>query len=86
MRNRSLISRTICSPPIFQCLSAGRLLPLVGLAFVWSTIRPQDMVAVGTLTPREAEELIEISRAQLEGRGPAVELQWTRSKASVEDK
>ena len=72
----------ICIKP----MAAGRLLPLVGLAFVWATIRRQDMVAVGTLTPREAQELIEISRAQLESRGPAVELQWTRSKASVENR
>ena len=29
-------------------LAAGRLLPPVGLAFVWNTIRDQDMVTIGT--------------------------------------
>ena len=47
-------------------LAAGRLLPLVGLAFNWSTIREVDMVAVGTSTPDEAREVIEVSRAVLE--------------------
>ena len=28
-------------------LAAGRLLPVVGLAFVWNTIRDQDMVTIG---------------------------------------
>jgi hypothetical protein len=32
-------------------LAAGRLIPLVGLAFAWSTIRDQDMVTIGTLSP-----------------------------------
>jgi hypothetical protein len=65
-------------------LAAGRLMPLVGLAFSWSTIRPQDMVAVGTMTPYEAEEVIELSLSVLERRKSEVELQWTRSKASIE--
>jgi len=64
-------------------LAAGRLLPLVGLAFSWSTIRDMDMVAVGTMTPDEAKECIEISRSILERRRPEVELQRTRSKAVV---
>ncbi|HUX15927.1 MAG TPA: hypothetical protein VMW52_05605 [Phycisphaerae bacterium] len=64
-------------------MAAGRLMPLVGLAFVWSTLRDIDMVAVGVLTPDEAREDIEISLSLLERRGPAVELQRTRSKASV---
>ncbi len=36
-------------------LAAGKLLPLVGLAFVWSTIREQDMVTIGCTTPDEAK-------------------------------
>jgi len=64
-------------------MAAGRLLPIVGLAYVWSTIRDQDMVTVGTTTPAEAEELIEISLGLLEKRAPQVELQSTRSKASL---
>lgn len=64
-------------------LAAGRLLPLVGLAFNWATIRPQDMVCIGCLTPDEAKESIEISLAQLEHRAAGFELQGSRSKASI---
>ncbi|NLF29441.1 MAG: hypothetical protein GX591_00985 [Planctomycetes bacterium] len=65
-------------------LAAGRLLPLVGLAFVWSTLRTQDMVAVGTSTPEEAAEVIELSLSLLEHRASTVQLQRTRSKALLE--
>jgi hypothetical protein len=64
--------------------AAGRIPPFQGLTFVWNTIRPQDMVAVGTSSPREAAEVIEMSRRILERRHPApAQLQETRSKASV---
>lgn len=66
-------------------LAAGRLLPVVGLSFVWSTIRPQDMVTIGTTTPDEAREVIDISLDLLENRLPGYELQKTRSKRSLED-
>ncbi|MCL6432532.1 MAG: hypothetical protein K6V36_16995 [Anaerolineae bacterium] len=65
-------------------LAAGRLLPAVGLAFVWSTIREQDMVTVGCLTPYEAEEVIELSLDFINGRQPQNELQRTRSKRSLD--
>ncbi|MHC4983501.1 MAG: aldo-keto reductase family protein [Planctomycetota bacterium] len=65
-------------------LAAGRLIPLVGLAFAWATLREQDMVTVGTITPDEAREVIEISLAQLERRSCDVELQRTRSKKSID--
>lgn len=64
-------------------LAAGRLLPLVGLAFSWATLREQDMVCIGCLTPDEARECIDISLAQLAHRGPAVTLQATRSKGTL---
>ena len=64
-------------------LAAGRLLPVVGLAFVWNTIRDQDMVTIGTTTPDEACEVIELSLDLLERRLPANELQKTRSKRSL---
>jgi hypothetical protein len=64
-------------------LAAGRLLPLVGLAFVWNTIRDQDMVTVGTTTPDEAREVIEISLDLLGRRLPDGALQTTRSKRSL---
>ncbi len=63
--------------------AAGKLLPVVGLAFVWNTIRDQDMVTVGTTTPDEAREVIELSLDLLDRRLPDNELQATRSKASL---
>jgi len=65
-------------------LAAGRLLPIVGLAFVWSTIRPQDMVTIGTTTPDEAREVIDLSLNLLEHKMPELELQKTRSKTSLQ--
>ena len=67
-------------------MAAGRLLPLVGMAFSWSTIRPCDMVAVGTMSSDEAKELIEISLSILERRADEVILQKTRSKQTVTPK
>lgn len=64
-------------------LAAGKLLPVVGLAFSWSTIRPQDMVTIGTTTPDEARESIEISLDILNNKVPEYELQKTRSKKSL---
>jgi hypothetical protein len=64
-------------------LAAGRLLPVVGLAFVWNTIRDQDMVTIGTTTPDEAREVIDLSLDLLSRRMPDYELQKTRSKESL---
>ncbi|MGQ9683177.1 MAG: hypothetical protein ACUVX9_11605 [Anaerolineae bacterium] len=64
-------------------MAAGRLLPVVGLAFVWSTIRDQDMVTVGCMTVDEAKEVIDISLDLLERRLPENRLQFTRSKRSL---
>ena len=69
---------------VIKPLAAGRLLPPVGLAFVWSTIRARDMVTVGTMGPEEAEEVVEWSLAAIEKRAARVELQTTRSKKSLE--
>jgi hypothetical protein len=64
-------------------LAAGRILPVVGLAFVWNTIRDQDMVTIGTTTPEEAREVIELSLDLLNRRLPENQLQETRSKQSL---
>jgi hypothetical protein len=64
-------------------LAAGRLLPISGLAFAWNTIRQQDMVTIGTTTPDEAREVIDISLELLNQRIPDYELQRTRSKSSL---
>jgi hypothetical protein len=65
-------------------LAAGRLPAPVGLAFVWNTIREQDMVAIGTTTPDEAREVVELSLDFLSRRPPRHTLQKTRSKTSLE--
>jgi hypothetical protein len=64
-------------------LAAGRLMPIVGMAFVWSTIREQDMVTIGTTTPDEAREIIDLSLDLLTHQMPDIELQKTRSKNSL---
>lgn len=65
-------------------MASGQVRPFQALAFVWSTIREQDMVAVGTMSPKEAEELIYISMNILEKQHVVqIKLQETRSKASV---
>jgi hypothetical protein len=64
-------------------LAAGRLMPIVGLAYVWNTIRPIDMVTVGTTTCDEARELIDISLDLLSHQMPDYALQTTRSKKSL---
>ncbi|KPK80756.1 MAG: hypothetical protein AMJ81_11370 [Phycisphaerae bacterium SM23_33] len=66
-------------------MAAGRVMPYVGLPFVWTTLRDCDLVTVGTLTPDEAREVIEISLACLEGRQPRRDLQATRSKKTLTD-
>jgi hypothetical protein len=65
-------------------LAAGRLLPIVGMAFVWSTIRDQDMVTIGCTTPDEAREIVELSLDLLDHQMPELQLQKTRSKKSLE--
>jgi hypothetical protein len=67
-------------------MAAGQLRPLQGLTFVWNTIRPQDMVTVGTMTPKEAAEVLEISMSILEQRQDNLTLQETRSKSSIKTK
>lgn len=67
-------------------LAAGRLHPLVGLAFNWATLRDTDMVCVGCLTADEAREVVDISLSLLERRSSDVKLQETRSKESVKQK
>jgi hypothetical protein len=53
-------------------MAAGHLNPFVGLTFAWNTIRPQDMVAVGCMTPSEVHESVEFSMAAIEHRRPNV--------------
>ena len=64
-------------------LAAGKILPPVGLAFVWATLRDCDMVTIGTTTSDEARECVELSLGFLERRASGVKLQETRSKRSL---
>ena len=64
-------------------MAAGQIRPFQAMNFVWNTLRPQDMVTVGTMTPLEAQELIDMSMAILERQPSPVKLQETRSKAVV---
>lgn len=64
-------------------MAAGQIRPFQALNFVWNTLRDCDMVTVGTMTPDEAMELIELSLSILDHRESPLELQETRSKASV---
>lgn len=64
-------------------MAAGQLRPFQALNFVWNTLRPQDMVTVGTMTPQEAQECVDLSLQILESRQQTMPLQETRSKASV---
>jgi len=64
-------------------LAAGQIRPFQGLTFAWNAIREQDMVAVGTMSAREAQECIDLSRDILAHRSGNTKLQETRSKQSV---
>lgn len=67
-------------------MAAGHIRPFQAFHFVWNTIREQDMVTVGTMTPDEAKECIDLSLSILEGRSYTGKLQETRSKASIKPK
>jgi len=64
-------------------MAAGQIRPFQAFAFVWSTIRACDMVTVGTMTPDEAKECIDLSLSFIEGRYRRMTLQETRSKESI---
>lgn len=60
--------------------AAGQVRPFQGLNFAWNTLRPIDMVAVGTMSPGEALEVVEMSREILDRQPSTLPLQETRSK------
>lgn len=64
-------------------MAAGHIRPLQAFTFVWNAIRDQDMVTVGTMSPYEAAECVELSMGILERRKPEIKLQETRSKSTV---
>ena len=64
-------------------MAAGRTTPYVGLTFSWNAIRDCDMVTVGTNSPREAAEDIEISVSALEHRFPDLEARSSPFRQTV---
>ncbi len=64
-------------------MAAGRVTPYVGLTFSFSAIRDCDMVTVGTRTPLEAAEDIEIAAAAIEGRFPDLEARSSPYRQTV---
>ena len=66
-------------------LAAGRLMPVVGLGYVWNTLRDIDMVTIGTTTVDEAKEVIDLSFNFLDKRLPDYKLQETRSKGMLRE-
>jgi hypothetical protein len=66
--------------------AAGQLRPFQALTFSWNAIREQDMITVGTMSPKEAEEVIEISMNILSKQAVTVKLQETRSKSTIKPK
>jgi len=67
---------------VIKPMAAGRIPPVEAMTFIWNAIREQDMVTVGTMSPAEAAELIEMSLRVLDGHTAVLQLQWTRSKAT----
>jgi len=64
-------------------LGSGRVMPPTGLNFVYSHIKPIDTVAIGMMSVQEAKEDIAIARQCIERQPVQVELQKTRSKATL---
>ena len=64
-------------------MAAGRCSPYVGITFAYATLREQDMVTVGCMTPDEAEEDIEIGLAAIERRLPNLEGRSSPNKTAV---
>jgi hypothetical protein len=78
-----VINRTPKPVMCIKALGAGRVLPPTGLQFVLSSCKPIDMVVIGTMSPYEAEEDLDIVQAILEGERPHPGLAMTRSKAHL---
>ncbi|MEA3402628.1 MAG: hypothetical protein U9R79_15420 [Armatimonadota bacterium] len=78
-----VINRTEKPVIVIKPLAAGRVNPPTGLGFVFSNIKPIDVVCIGLLCEEEAEEDLEITRQILAQQRADTELEYTRSKASL---
>jgi hypothetical protein len=68
---------------VIKPLAAARVHPATALTFVFNTIKPDDTVAVGFMSPDEVREDMEIIRETMQRRTADIELQYTRSKQSL---
>ncbi len=66
-----------------KTMAAWQIRPYQAMLFTWNAIRDCDMVTVGTMAPEEAQELIDLSLEVLARQPVSLELQKTRSKASL---
>jgi hypothetical protein len=67
----------VCIKP----LAAGRLMPETGLSFVFNSIKANDLVSIGCMSPDEAEADIRIAREIIEhGAAQTHDLAVSRSK------
>ena len=75
-----------CPKPVLviKPLAAGRISPEPGFTFVYNRIKPIDIVAVGVLGSEEMEENVALVEAIIAGEEPNIELQETRSKATMQ--
>ncbi len=64
-------------------LGAGRIMPPTALGFVFNSIKPNDTVSIGFLSPEEVHEDVAIARDLIEQREHEHALQYTRSKESL---
>ena len=65
-------------------LAAARVMPDVGLRFVYSTNKPTDTVVIGLMSPEEAKEDIALARSIIEATEDySPDLQVTRSKKTL---
>ena len=74
------------SKPIIciKSLAGGRVLPPTGLSFVFNSVKPIDMVCIGTMSTMEAEDDIHIVRELLSHSGSQDrDLTYSRSKAAL---
>ena len=78
-----LIQRAKRPVMTIKTMAAGQIRPFQAMTFVWNAVRDRDMVTVGTVAPEEAAELIELSLDILQKKPSALDLQQTRSKATV---
>ena len=66
-----------------KSMAAGQLRPFQAMTFCWNAIRDCDLLTVGTMSPEEAEEIIQLSLDVLAQRSVTSELQRTRSKSTL---